>query len=137
MKRRVTRVGTIGVCCLGLAAVAGAIIAESAGVASRYRLALRGSEWLNEPLFEAINEAINEPQNDPLSDPTSRRVFEVVERTPGVGRKQLICELCKSKATIERALAALVRVGKVEHRGSKKTGGYYALSAPTAEGNGR
>ncbi len=115
-------------------AATGAIIAEGAGVASRYRLALRDSGWLNEPLFEAINEAINEPQNDPLNDPINRRVFEIVGRTPGVGRKQLIRELGKSKATVERALAALVRAGKVEHRGSKKTGGYYALSASAAEG---
>ena len=34
----------------------------------------------------------------------------------------------KSTATVERAIAALVKAGKIEHRGSKKTGGYYAVS---------
>jgi len=29
--------------------------------------------------------------------------------------------------TVKRAVASLVSAGKIEHRGSKKTGGYYAL----------
>ena len=33
--------------------------------------------------------------------------------------------LGKSAATVERAVATLVKAGRVEHRGSKKTGGYY------------
>ena len=33
----------------------------------------------------------------------------------------------KGKATIERAVAALIAAGKIEHRGSKKTGGYYPI----------
>ena len=32
-----------------------------------------------------------------------------------------------STSTIERAIAALVKAGKIEHRGSKKTGGYYLV----------
>ena len=32
----------------------------------------------------------------------------------------------KSKATVERVLAKLVSAGSIEHRGSKKTGGYYS-----------
>lgn len=33
----------------------------------------------------------------------------------------------KSTATVERAVAALVKAGRIEHRGSKKTGGYFAV----------
>lgn len=32
-----------------------------------------------------------------------------------------------SRATVKRALAALIAAGKVEHRGSKKTGGYFCI----------
>ena len=34
-----------------------------------------------------------------------------------------------SRATVKRAVATLVAAGKIEHRGSKKTGGYYAKDA--------
>ena len=33
----------------------------------------------------------------------------------------------QSRATVKRAVAALVKAGEIEHRGSKKTGGYYAI----------
>ena len=31
----------------------------------------------------------------------------------------------ESRATVKRVLSALIAEGKIEHRGSKKTGGYY------------
>ena len=107
-------------------AATGAIVAEGASVASRYRLAIRDSGWLNEPLFETINETINEPQDDPLNDSTNRRVFDLVSTHPGRGVPFLKATMQASRATIMRALAALIKAGKVEHRGSKKTGGYFA-----------
>ncbi len=60
---------------------------------------------------EAINEAIN----------------EAIKNEPGINKPRLIKKLKKSRATIERALAKLIAAGKVEHRGSKKTGGYWPL----------
>ena len=33
----------------------------------------------------------------------------------------------KSAATVKRAVSSLVSEGLIEHRGSKKTGGYYAI----------
>ena len=107
-------------------AATGAIVAEGASVASRYRIAIRDSGWLNEPLFETINETINEPQDDPLNDSTNRRVFDLVSTHPGRGVPFLKATMQASRATIMRALAALIKAGKVEHRGSKKTGGYFA-----------
>ena len=59
---------------------------------------------------EAINEAIN----------------EAIKTHPGINRPRLLKIVGKSRATIERALAALVKAGRVEHRGSKKTGGYFS-----------
>jgi hypothetical protein len=35
--------------------------------------------------------------------------------------------LSSSRPTIERTIAALVATGRIEHRGSKKTGGYFPL----------
>ncbi len=45
---------------------------------------------------------------------------------PGIDRKGLIKKLGVSLASVKRAIAALVKAGKVEHRGSKKAGGYFA-----------
>ena len=46
---------------------------------------------------------------------------------PGCQVPFFIQRLSVSRATVERAIAALIAVGKVEHRGSKKIGGYYAV----------
>ena len=58
---------------------------------------------------EAINEAIN----------------EAIKHEPGINKPRLSELLGKSKATIERAIANLIADGRIEHRGSKKTSGYY------------
>ena len=62
---------------------------------------------------EAINEAIN----------------EAIKHEPGINKPRLSELLGKSKATIERAIANLIADGRIEHRGSKKTGGYYPKDA--------
>ena len=68
---------------------------------------------------EVINEAIN----------------EAIKSSPGINRPQLIERIGKSKATVERALAVLVAAGKIEHRGSKKTGGYYQVLTTPSSGS--
>ena len=40
-------------------------------------------------------------------------------------KEWLSADLLLSRATVERTIAALFSLGKIEHRGSKKTGGYY------------
>ena len=60
---------------------------------------------------EAINEAIN----------------EAIRSAPGINKPKLVMLTGKSKATVERVLAKLVSAGSIEHRGSKKTGGYYSI----------
>jgi len=64
---------------------------------------------------EAINEAINEV------------IKEAIKNEPGINKPRLVRLVGKSRATVERAIVALVAAGKIEHRGSKKTGGYYAI----------
>ena len=62
-------------------------------------------------MAEAINEVIN----------------EAIRNEPGINKPRLVRLVGKSRATIERAIVTLVAAGKIEHRGSKKTGGYYAI----------
>ena len=60
---------------------------------------------------EAINEAI----------------YDAIKSRSGINKPEIVLRVGKSKATVERALAALIADGKVEHRGSKKTGGYHLV----------
>lgn len=87
----------------------GAIVPEAlGGPATRYRL----NTLLREPI-EGINEGISD------------RILKLIARRPGARLPYLKSVVGASTATVERAVAALVRAGKIEHRGSKKTGGYY------------
>ena len=62
---------------------------------------------------------------------TAEAINEVIKETiknePGINKPRLVRLVGKSRATVERAIVALVTAGKIEHRGSKKTGGYYAI----------
>jgi len=40
-------------------------------------------------------------------------------------RQKDVGDISQSLATVDRTIAALIAAGKIEHRGSKKTGGYY------------
>ena len=74
-----------------------------------YRKTGQKGEAIKSP--EAINEAI----------------YEAIKSRPGINKPEIVLRVGKSKATVERALAALISAGKVEHRGSKKTGGYHLV----------
>ena len=74
-----------------------------------YRKTGQKGEAIKSP--EAINEAI----------------YEAIKSRPGINKPEIVLRVGKSKASVERALAALIAAGKVEHRGSKKTGGYYLV----------
>ena len=86
----------------------GAIIATGAGPQTRYRLAVD----LGEPI-EGINEGINE------------KILRLIKTHPGTRVPYLHSVVTASQATVERVLSALIAEGRIEHRGSKKTGGYY------------
>lgn len=97
----------------------GAIVSEGlGGPVTRYCLATplcESIEPLNEPI-EGINEGIN------------AQLAMLISRHPGVRIPYLKSVVGASTSTVERAIAALVKAGSVEHRGSKKTGGYYAAA---------
>ena len=73
---------------------------------------------------EAINEAIK--INSPIQNVTREAINEAIKSNPGINKPRLMQLIKHSKATIERAIAELVRMNKIEHRGSKRTGGYFA-----------
>ena len=70
-----------------------------------------------------INAPINVPINVPIKGTLSERVLKVIAQYPGINRTQLANLLKVDIKTIGRAIAVLS--SSVEHRGSKKTGGYY------------
>ena len=94
-------------------AASGAIVQRGAGPQIRY--------FLNHPAFEPI-EGINEGIND--------AVLRLVTNHPGHGVPFFRAALKSSRSTIERAVAALVSIGAIEHRGSRKTGGYWPKESP-------
>ena len=83
-------------------------------------------DGINEGIMghDAANEGINEGLNEGIKFD----VFRLILEKPGCRVPFLAKALSVSRATVERAVAALIIIGKIEHRGSKKTGGYYAVS---------
>ena len=66
-----------------------------------------------------------EPINEPLNGELDERLLKLAKTHPGVQLSYMKSVVGKSLATVKRAIAALVKAGLIEHRGSKKTGGYY------------
>ena len=109
---------------LGELVAQGAIVSEGlGGPGTRYRL----NSSLHEPI-EPINEPLNEPIEG-LNEGIKDWLAKLIKRHPGVRLPYLKSVVGASTSTVERAVAALVAAGKIEHRGSKKTGGYYAKEA--------
>ena len=81
----------------------------------------QSNEGLNrhDPINEGLNEGINEG--------LKFDVFRLILENPGCRVPFFIKKLSVSRATVERTIATLISLGKIEHRGSKKTGGYYAV----------
>lgn len=93
----------------------GAITVENAAAQTRYHLDI------------SIDEPIGEPKNDGINDGIKHKVYQLIAGMPGTRTSTLVEQLKVSRPTVERAVAALIKAGKIEHRGSKKTGGYYCV----------
>lgn len=52
-------------------------------------------------------------------------IFETIKSSPGVSLVALVKRSGKSRASVARIVSILKQAGAIEHRGSKKTGGYY------------
>ena len=66
------------------------------------------------------------PANEPVAETINETINETIKNNPGISLLDLVARTKKSRATVARAIAKLRSEGKVEYRGSKKTGGYYA-----------
>ena len=72
--------------------------------------------------------AANDGLNNGINEGVKFDVFRLILEKPGCRVPFLTKALSVSRATVERAVAALITIGKIAHRGSKKTGGYYVVS---------
>ena len=108
---------------LGELVAQGAIVSKGlGGSGTRYRL--------NCSLRHEPNEPLNEPLNEPiggLNDGIKDWLVKLIKRHPGVRLPYLKSVVGASTSTVERAVAALIAAGRIEHRGSKKTGGYFVI----------
>ena len=99
----------------------GSVGLEDAGFATRMNIQRRQSVDETIKKNETINETIksNETINETIN--------EMIKNKPGANMLQLAQLTGVSRASVARSIAVLVEARKIEHRGSKKTGGYYAL----------
>ena len=76
------------------------------------------------PIPNKTNGDANDRLNDGLNDRLNGGL--IVRSNPGIQRKDISDISGKSIPTIDRHIAILMKKGLIEHRDSKKTGGYYA-----------
>ena len=58
-----------------------------------------------------------------------QRVQRMIENNPGINSVQLAKELKLGTSTIDRAIRLLKDAKMIEHRGSKKTGGFFLITS--------
>ena len=93
------------------------------------------SDSINEPVNEPVNEEINgnhesiKSADDTIksADDTIKMLFDTIYTHEGMKRDDLAAAIHRSIPTVARLLAYLEHEGKIIYRGSKKTGGYYAI----------
>ena len=77
------------------------------------------------PLSGLKSGPLNGPLSGPLNGPLKDVVMNLIAEIPSVNRKDLVRRTGVAERTMTRSLSELERSGKIERRGSKKTGGYY------------
>lgn len=81
------------------------------------------------PIPNKTNDEANDRLNDGLNDRLNGSLmatYTIVRSNPDIQRKDISDISGKSIPTIDRHIAILMKKGLIEHRDSKKTGGYYA-----------
>ena len=71
------------------------------------------------------SDTINDRLNDRLND-SVMTTYNIISSNPGIQGKDIADISRKSVSTIDRHIAILIKEDLIEHRDSKKTGGYYA-----------
>lgn len=82
----------------------------------------------DEPNVDRVTNGDNQAIMDgrPIKRPIKGALLDAIKASPGVSRPQLMIILGKGRTVVGEALATLLKDGIIEHRGSRKTGGYYA-----------
>ena len=78
--------------------------------------------------INGVNDRIN-GTGDRIND----RIKSLIAENPGISAMRIVEMSDKSESTIRRTLALLKKQGILEYRGSKKTGGYYAIEEGISE----
>ena len=78
----------------------------------------------NETLNGGVNGGVNGEESS-ISE-NLKSVLDLIHNTPGIKANQLAEKLDRSINTVEKQLSILRKKMLIEHRGSAKTGGYYA-----------
>lgn len=82
----------------------------------------------SEPTSEESKEN-NGTLNDILKrlNHTQEKVYGYIKANPGVQAKHIIADLKMQRDTLNKVLRTLTDLHLIEHKDSKKTGGYYPL----------
>ena len=103
---------------------------------------VNGANETIKPLDETINETIKppsetiKPPNETINcgrETINETIKSLIARNPGIAGTAIVSAIDKSRASIMRAIAQLKKDGLIEYRGSKKTGGYYAIAESAPE----
>lgn len=83
----------------------------------------------SEVKFNVGNGTLNGTLNDILKrlNPTQEKVYGYIKANPGVQAKHIIADLKMQRDTLNKVLRTLTDLRLIEHKDSKKTGGYYPL----------
>ena len=120
-----------------LSETAVSLIADVAAALERYKIVMEGPDGVRLRKINYVKTVhgtarskgvpTEVPIDVPINVPISEAVLELVRKNPGISRTKMAAILAVTVKTIGRALAALPQV---EHRGSKRTGWYYAKEPP-------
>ena len=92
------------------------------------------SEPINEPLNEPLNYSniqVKTTHDAIKSHPGIGQVkttHDAIKSHPGIGRSGIMAQTGLSLPSVKRYIAELTAKGYIEHRGSKKTGGYFPIN---------
>jgi len=92
-----------------------------------YLVELRYTEQRTETVPKDTGVPLNVLLNVPSNVPLNEKIVKLIEQQPGAQRKELVAQLDVTEKTVGRYISKLVSEGKIERRGSKKTGGYWVL----------
>ena len=74
---------------------------------------------------DTINEGINNGREGIKEG--IKTVLDLIRVRPGINAPEIASLMSKGLSTVERIISEGIKRGEIEHRGSKKTGGYYAV----------